>query len=235
MSILPQSLTAGNATTIPSVLSSVQFPKSIQEVDKLSWRDFEYFTGMLLERMGHHNVRVTQSSWDYGADIVAERNGHRYAVQVKQRGALAEIPRTAIDEVIRAKDHYGCTRAMVVTTGCFTEAVRKYAAAHDCRLIDRVLLGAWVQIHSRQEPPAEGELGDTTRIAGAFSPNDTVSPPKDTTLPLFRMGDKVEHPSFGAGWVEAVAGMGDDQQVTVLFEQYGKRKFLARLAQLEKV
>ncbi len=53
-------------------------------------------------------------------------------------------------------------------------------------------------------------------------------------LPRFVKGEQVVHPTFGSGTVLEVSGFGADLKVTVLFESVGRKKLLARYADLEK-
>ena len=47
-------------------------------------------------------------------------------------------------------------------------------------------------------------------------------------------GERVIHATFGSGTVMEVSGFGPDLKVTVVFDSVGKKKLLARYADLEK-
>ena len=53
-------------------------------------------------------------------------------------------------------------------------------------------------------------------------------------LPRFVKGERVIHGTFGSGTVMEVSGFGPDLKVTVVFDTVGKKKLLARYADLEK-
>jgi DNA helicase-2/ATP-dependent DNA helicase PcrA len=53
-------------------------------------------------------------------------------------------------------------------------------------------------------------------------------------LPRFVKGERVVHPTFGSGTVLEISGFGPDLKVTVAFETVGRKKLLARYANLEK-
>ena len=53
-------------------------------------------------------------------------------------------------------------------------------------------------------------------------------------LPRFVKGERVAHPTFGSGTVLEVSGFGPDLKVTVSFDSVGRKKLLARYADLEK-
>jgi DNA helicase-2/ATP-dependent DNA helicase PcrA len=48
-----------------------------------------------------------------------------------------------------------------------------------------------------------------------------------------KRGSRVEHPTLGEGVVIAMEGSGDQQKITVLFDRHGKKKLLARYANLD--
>ena len=52
--------------------------------------------------------------------------------------------------------------------------------------------------------------------------------------PHWRIGSKVRHPKFGVGTILATEGEGDDLKLTVSFPGYGRKKFMAEYASLEK-
>ena len=71
----------------------------------------------------------------------------------------------------------------------------------------------------------------------AWTDWDTGHPPDEEMnqdLPRFVKGERVAHPTFGSGTVQEVTGFGPDLKVTVLFDTVGRKKLLARYADLEK-
>ena len=51
--------------------------------EDMEGHEFEYFCADLLKRNGFTEVEVTKGSGDYGADILAQKEGVTYAVQCK--------------------------------------------------------------------------------------------------------------------------------------------------------
>ncbi len=51
----------------------------------------------------------------------------------------------------------------------------------------------------------------------------------------FKTGDRVRHPKFGRGMVIESVVVGDDEEVTVAFEDQGLKRLLASFARLEKI
>jgi DNA helicase-2/ATP-dependent DNA helicase PcrA len=54
-------------------------------------------------------------------------------------------------------------------------------------------------------------------------------------MPLrpLRRGSRVRHPTLGHGVVLELEGQGEDAKITVFFDRAGKRKLIARYANLE--
>ncbi|MGZ5429921.1 MAG: 3'-5' exonuclease, partial [Thermoanaerobaculia bacterium] len=88
-----------------------------------------------------------------------------------------------------------------------------------------------------QEVPS----GSTATRAGRASfPARRISPvrpvmkrtPPPPTASGFRRGSKVRHPEYGPGVVLTIEGSGDAEKLTVYFDRAGRKKFVARYANL---
>lgn len=90
----------------------------------LTPEQFEHFCAELLRRHGW-KVSVTQQSKDFGADIIAKKNGKLLAVQCKQWSNSVGI--SAVQEIHSAKSYYKAHYAMVVSTAKYTSSARKLA------------------------------------------------------------------------------------------------------------
>ncbi len=51
----------------------------------------------------------------------------------------------------------------------------------------------------------------------------------------FKVGDRVQHPTFGEGQILQVKESGPDQELTVMFKSHGTKRLLASMARLEKI
>ena len=80
---------------------------------------------------------LTSTSGDHGADIIATRNGTRYANR-------RTIGRQAVSEAVGAKANYGCTGSMVITNSWFSHQARDHARATGTVLVDREGLAMWI-------------------------------------------------------------------------------------------
>ena len=89
-------------------------------------RDFEHSCGARLNELGFE-VEFTSISGDFGCDIVAKKEGLRYAVQCKGREMAAGI--TAVQEAAAARSHYKTDYAVVVSQSGYTKAARSLAVS----------------------------------------------------------------------------------------------------------
>jgi HJR/Mrr/RecB family endonuclease len=95
-----------------------------------------------LERQGYRNVHNIRGSGDFGVDVIADKDGVRYAIQVKRyRG---KVSRRAVSDAVAGKYQFKCDAAMVVTNSYYTAGAQELAASADCFLIDRDTLAQWV-------------------------------------------------------------------------------------------
>jgi DNA helicase-2/ATP-dependent DNA helicase PcrA len=66
-------------------------------------------------------------------------------------------------------------------------------------------------------------------------PDDTfIDQDFNQDLPRFVKGERVIHPTFGSGVVMEISGFGPDLKVTVTFDSVGRKKLVARYADLQK-
>jgi DNA helicase-2/ATP-dependent DNA helicase PcrA len=79
-----------------------------------------------------------------------------------------------------------------------------------------------------------GEMSRPRPAAPARRPAAPAPRPKATlsapTVPDFKVGDKVEHKSFGPGVIQKLTPMGGDALVEIEFEKNGSKKLMLRVA-----
>jgi len=102
-------------------------------IDSMGSLEFEQYVAMLLRSNGYQNISLTEK-YDLGIDIVAEKDGVRWGVQVKHYSGLVKA--SAVRQVVTGLKMYGCDRAMVVTNSTYSATARRLAAGNDCVLID---------------------------------------------------------------------------------------------------
>lgn len=68
-----------------------------QDVDTMDGTMFEYYVAQLLIDRGYTNVSLTER-YDYGVDIIAEKDGIRWGVQTKRYSGLVKA--AAVRQVV---------------------------------------------------------------------------------------------------------------------------------------
>lgn len=101
----------------------------------LSPRRFEEEVARILKTQGY-SVRLTSSTDDFGADIIAEREGWNYVVEVKRYASGTAIGRPALQKLQGAKQHYRTRGMIFVSLSYFSLKAIDYAKREGIRLID---------------------------------------------------------------------------------------------------
>ncbi|MBR1416498.1 MAG: restriction endonuclease [Bacilli bacterium] len=99
---------------------------------------FEKLSKQLLEKNGFDNVEVTKASGDYGADVIAFKDGVKYAIQCKKFSSSVGVK--AIQEVIASKSMYHCHVGVVLTNNFFTPNAIKLAESNGVLLWNKTKL-----------------------------------------------------------------------------------------------
>lgn len=110
---------------------------ALSRVDNMSGKEFEHWCGNLLEKIGYYNVVVTPESGDQGVDVVAEKDGIRYAIQCKCYAS--NLDNSPVQEVNTGKNmpQYRCQIGVVMTNRYFTKGAVEAAEANGVLLWDR--------------------------------------------------------------------------------------------------
>ena len=115
---------------------------------RLSGPEFEAYVALVLRDNGFKHVELTAGSGDQGVDILAERNGKRYAIQCKNyEGAVGNF---AVQEAFAGAQYYGCEVAVVVCPCEFTRAAKELAASTGVLLWDEKKLSRMMKISGRR-------------------------------------------------------------------------------------
>ena len=119
---------------------------SLIKIENMSGKEFEFFCADLLRVNGYKNVSVTAASGDQGVDVLAEKEGLKYAFQCKKWSY--PIGNTAVQEVSTGKTFYKCDVAVVLTNSTFTKGAVELAEATGVLLWDTTKLQALMaQVH----------------------------------------------------------------------------------------
>jgi len=115
---------------------------------RLSGPEFEAYVALVLRDNGFRRVELTAGSGDQGVDILAERNGKRYAIQCKNYEGV--VGNFAVQEAFAGAQHYGCDVAAVVCPCEFTRAAKELAASTGVLLWDEKKLSRMMKISGRR-------------------------------------------------------------------------------------
>lgn len=125
----------------------VALKKSPELIDTMPWEEFEVFVAQWLKGQGYEEVRLTEH-YDLGIDIIAEKDGARWGIQVKHYHTPVSID--AIRQAVVALKHYKCDKAMVVTNSFFTYPAKRLAKSNECRLVEGKELRLAKTLETRQ-------------------------------------------------------------------------------------
>lgn len=87
--------------------------------------DFEQYCADLLLKNKYNSVEVTKKSGDQGIDVLAERDGVKYAIQCKYY--TSPVGNNAVQEAYSGKTYYKCHVAVVMTNNTFSDSARQLA------------------------------------------------------------------------------------------------------------
>ena len=110
----------------------------ISEIDSMDGHRFEEYCADLMEHNGFLHPEVTKTSGDYGIDILAWKDGKKYAVQCKRH--KGQIGVKAVQEALSGAKYYNAAIPVVLTNSTFTRQAHEMAAKTDVELWDRTRL-----------------------------------------------------------------------------------------------
>ncbi len=106
----------------------------IADVDGMDGVQFERLLEAVFRARGFA-VKRTPISRDFGADLIVQMRDVRAVVQAKRYSRNVGIK--AVQEVVAAREMYGCENAIVITNRDYTHASRQLAVANRVELWDR--------------------------------------------------------------------------------------------------
>lgn len=89
------------------------------DMDSMDGNEFEQFCADLLRNNGFKYVYVTPSSGDHGIDVIAHKDGMKYAVQCKCYSG--NVGNHAVQEAFSGRTLYNANIAVVMTNSYFTK------------------------------------------------------------------------------------------------------------------
>lgn len=133
---------------------------SISFIDHMEGHEFEHWCAALLLKIGFDSADVTQASGDDGVDIVAIKEGIRYAIQCKCYSS--DLGNKPIQEVHAGKDVYRCHIGAVMTNVHFTAGGKRVAEATGTLLWDRTWIADKI-----------AKINGTSPVTAEPSPDDS--------------------------------------------------------------
>ena len=121
----------------------IEGKSSLAEVDVMDGHAFEAFCADLLCKNGFEKVEKTKGSGDQGVDILAEKDGIRFAIQCKCYSS--DLGNKPIQEVFAGKSIYNCQVAVVMTNRYFTVGGLEASKATGVLLWDRRKLQEFIE------------------------------------------------------------------------------------------
>lgn len=127
-------------TTAMNVLESIVNSRERRLAQLLSenWKamrgpELEQFLAKVFQTQGYQ-VTHLGGTGDQGADLICERDGVRFVVQVK--GYLNSVGNDAVQQAFAAQAFHHCHGCVVVTNSVFTSGAKELAKKVNCILID---------------------------------------------------------------------------------------------------
>lgn len=108
---------------------------TLLHVDGMDGVTFEHFSAQLLQKMGFQHIQLTKASGDQGVDILAEKDGIRYAIQCKCYSS--KLGNTSVQEIHAGTSMYNCHVGVVLTNQYFTPGAKELAVKTGVLLWDR--------------------------------------------------------------------------------------------------
>lgn len=100
-----------------------------EQIKNMSSRDFEFFVGGILERLGF-SVKITQATRDGGRDIIATKSDpipYTLFVECKHKGENYKVDVSVVRSLYGVQTAMQANQSIVVTSSKFTRDARKFA------------------------------------------------------------------------------------------------------------
>ncbi|WP_125607209.1 restriction endonuclease [Lapidilactobacillus bayanensis] len=125
---------------------------NLRQIDKMNGLDFENYTAKLLEKSGFENVVVTPATRDQGVDITAKLDGETYGFQCKRYDH--PVDNSAVQEIFTGCAFYHLQNPVVITNTTFSPSAQELATGVGVEMVDRDVLGQWLEKIKHQKNKA---------------------------------------------------------------------------------
>lgn len=168
----------------------------MEEIDVMDGHDFEYYTAEMLKYDGFKSVEVTKGSGDFGVDVTAYKDGHKWAFQRKRYSKNLGLK--PIQEVYAGAKRYGADKAVVFTNVYFTPNAQSLANTLHVELWGRDKLADMIW-KRKQEEEAKKAFKESVKHGNRKKekqkePSQTeVDAPKETVITKEPIKEDVHH------------------------------------------
>jgi len=112
-----------------------QQQKTLADLQRLSWQDFETLCGMALSKCGYQVEQTGLGGADGGIDLLATKSGKKFLIQCK-RWNKTSIGVPVVREMLGLCMHHRADGIKIITCGHFTKEAIEFANQH--RQIDLI-------------------------------------------------------------------------------------------------
>lgn len=151
---------------------------ALHTIDLMEGHAFEYWCADLLSKLGYVDVTVTKGSGDQGVDVLAQKDGIKYAIQCKCYSS--NLGNTPVQEVNTGKLIYHCHVGAVMTNRYFTSGAKEAAEATGVLLWDR----DWIANSLKSIAPQSTSVVENTQPAPASVPKSQPPESPQERAPL---------------------------------------------------
>ncbi|HLW66083.1 MAG TPA: restriction endonuclease [Gemmataceae bacterium] len=135
--------------------------KNMDDVSRMTGRQFEEFLARLFSRMGYTDIRLTPAN-DQGGDVLCV-SPYGVPVVVQAKRWTGKVGNQAVQELLGAMRHYGRNNGVVVTNSTFTQAAVQLAGTgSEITLCDK----RWLDEQIKRLFPPEIPEFDKDRFKG---------------------------------------------------------------------
>lgn len=153
---------------------------AVTAIDGMDGHEFEYFCAELLRKNGFSEVSVTKGSGDQGVDILATKDGIKYAIQCKNYASA--LGNTPVQEVSAGKIFYNCHVGVVLTNSTFTSGAVSLAKATGVLLWDRSVLSELMKAQANSAEESASSIEDTS-VSSPTPEDSSIHASISTPLP----------------------------------------------------
>ncbi len=178
------SATQAGSSQVKSWIPAPTLTEALERIDNFSGIEFEHYIAHLLRIQGYQ-AEVTPPSSDKGVDVIAQKEGRRFAVQVKRYDG--KVSQDAVMQVIAGQSYYACDVAMVVTNSHFNQNAVEYAERTGCILVNRGALANWIRLYDVAHELLSPEAIIVDYVGDQYLP---PGDPSVTTVTVGKLGQR---------------------------------------------